>query len=134
MLEYEIPKEWLEVVAKINEIGQLLRDDAISKNFNSAAEYRRCLNVLTGCYMFIAPEFKRWRAIKENNETAKFCQLKNESQVKFTAASGDKEASNFVGKERYLRDYLEGWLMAAESGIYTIKKHLDVDTKEERLS
>jgi|GEM_PF-6825589 len=134
MEEYSIPDQWLEVTKQIDNIGGILRSDAISKNFNPTAEYRRLLNVLTGSYMYLVPLFKQYRAVKENNEVAKYVQLKNEQTVKFVSAAAEREASSFVGKERYLRDFLEGWMLAAESGIYTCKKHIDSDTKEERLA
>jgi len=135
MLEYEIDPQYLKAAEAIGAVGQLLRDDAISKNFSPKAEYARQLNILTGWYMFVVVEFKKWRSIKENNEVAKFCQLKNEiGSTKFTAASGQIEASNFVCKERYYRDFLEGILMSAEQGIYTLKKHLGEDKNEEKFS
>jgi len=135
MIEYEIDPQYLEAAKAIGDVGQLLRDDAISKNFSPKAEYARQLNILTGWYMFVVVEYKKWRSIKENNEVGKFCQLKNEvGSAKFTAASGQVEASNFVCKERYLRDFLEGILMSAEQGIYTLKKHLGDDKNEEKFS
>ena len=133
MLEYEIPSQWTEVFNMVDGIGNLLRTDAISKNFNPPAEYRRQLNIATGCYMYLVVEYKKYRAIKENNEVSKYVSIKNEQTVKFVSASTEREASAFVAKERYYRDLIEGWMLASESAIYTIKKHLDVDTKEERL-
>jgi hypothetical protein len=86
--------------------------------------------------MFLVTQFKQWRAIKENNYVAKFCDLKNNTPLteKFTAASGEKEASKFVADARYKRDWLEGWLLACEQGIYSIKKHLDSASKERDIN
>jgi hypothetical protein len=134
MEQYELDPQYLDAAKKISEVGQLLRDDAISKNFSPKAEYAKQLNILTGWYMFIVVEFKKWRSIKENNETAKYCQLKQENITKFVSIAAEKEASNFVGKERYFRDFLEGLLLAAEQGIYTLKKHLGEDKQEEKFS
>jgi len=134
MIEYEIDKAWQEVFNNVNEIGKTLRSDAISKNFNPPAEYRRLLNIATGNYMFLVVEYKRWRAIKENNQVNKYVGLKNDTTTKFVSAAADREASLFVAKERYSRDLLEGWMLAAESAIFTIKKHLYVDTREEKVS
>jgi len=133
---FEIPDDWQQVAGQVDSIGKQLREDAISKTFSPEAEYKRCLDVLTGCYMFLVTQFKQWRAIKENNYVAKFCDLKNNTGLteKFTAASGEKEASNFVRRERYYRDWLEGWLLAAEQGIYTVKKHLDSENKERDIN
>ena len=131
---YELDKEVQEVIKKVDEIGKALRDETIAKSFAPKAEYARQLNIATGCYMYLVPEFKRWRALKENNEVAKFCQLKSENTTKFTAAAAQPEASMFVSKERYIRDILEGWMLAAEQAIYTLKKHLESDTKENNLS
>jgi len=135
MIEYETPKEWEEVVKYVRDIGKALREDAVSKNFSPEVEYRRLLNIATGSYMYLVTEYKKWRSIKENNEVAKFCALKNEiGSTKFTAASGQIEASNFVCKERYYRDYLEGWMLASEQAIYTLKKHLGSDEREHNVS
>lgn len=136
MESYAIEEKYIEAGKAISDVGQLLREDAISKNFSPKAEYARQLNILTGWYMFVVVEFKKWRAIKENNETAKYCQLKMQAGVaneKFISVAGEKEASNLVAKERYVRDVLEGMLLAAEQGIYTIKKHLGEDNKEEKF-
>lgn len=135
-MEYEISQAYKEAGDAIQAVGQLLRDDAISKNFSPKAEYARQLNILTGWYMFVVVEFKKYRSIKENNEVAKYCQLKMQagtSGEKFVSATGEKEASNFVSQERYIRDVLEGMLLAAEQGIYTIKKHLGEEVKEEKF-
>jgi hypothetical protein len=134
MEQYELGPDVNEVIKKVDEIGKALRDETITKSFAPKAEYARLLNIATGCYMFLAPEFKKWRALKENNEVAKFCQLKSENTTKFTAAAAQPEASQFVSKERYIRDVIEGWMLAAEQAIYTLKKHLESDTKEENLS
>jgi len=137
----QIPKEWEEVTAQVSKIGEELRNDAYSAKFAPEAEYKKSLNVLTGCYMYLIVQFKRYRAIKENNEVAKFCELKNAAEdplvaktLKFTSAAAEKEASASVSEERYLRDYLEGWTCACEQGIYTIKKHLEADRKEGDIS
>lgn len=134
MIEYEIPVQWQEVFSNVDEIGKVLRTDAISKNFNPSSEYRKLLNIATGNYMYLVVEYKRWRAIKENNEVNKYVMLKSEQTAKFVSAATEREASAFVSKERFYRDLLEGWMLAAESAIYTIKKHLGIDTKEEKLS
>jgi len=134
MEQYDLDPQVKEVIDKIEEIGKALRTDAISKSFSPRAEYLKMLDIATGCYMFLAPEYKRYRAIKENNEVAKYVTLKNEQITKFVSASAEREASTFVSKERYIRDVLEGWLMAAEQAIYTLKKHLGDDKKEESLS
>lgn len=133
-LDYEIPKEWTDVFKMINNIGKSLREDAVSKSFSPKAEYSKMLNILTGCYMYLVPLYKQYRAIKENNAVAKYCEIKNETTTKFISAAAEKEASNFVCKERFYRDLLESWMLASEQGIYTLKKHLDSDTKEEDLS
>ena len=135
-MEYEISSEWKEVALQVSEIGNILRTDAISKSFSPEGEYKKHLNVLTGCYMYLVVEFKKWRALKENNEVAQFCMLKNATVEggKFVVASGEKEASNAIAKERYFRDWLEGYVMSCEQGIYTLKKHLESDKKEQGFS
>ncbi len=134
MEEYKLDAQVEEVANTVADIGKMLRTDAISKSFAPEAEYKKQLNILTGCYMFLIVEFKKWRAIKENNEVAKYCQLKTDQTAKFVSAQAEREASNFVCKERYVRDVLEAIVLAAEQGIYTIKKHLESDTKEKNLS
>ena len=132
MLEYEINPQWQEVFNSVEEIGKVLRTDAITKNFNPRAEYGRLLIIATGCYVYLVTEFKRWSAIKTNNEVDKFCSLKECGGPKFTAASANPEASLFVAKERYYRDLLEGYMLACESIINTLKKFIDSDKQEEK--
>jgi len=136
MESYEIPQEWKEVIKKVDEIGTSLREDAVSKNFNPRGEYERMLRIATGCYMYLVTEYKKLRSIKENNEVAKYCQLKMDTSLtgKFVSAAAEKESSNFVCKERYLRDFIEGWLLASEQAIYTLKKFVESDKQEEKFS
>jgi hypothetical protein len=134
MLEYEIQKDWMDVINKVDEIGKVLREDAVSKSFNPRGEYERMLRILSGCYAYLVTEFKKWRAIKENNEVAKYCQLKSEQTVKFVSAQAEREASLFVAKERYNRDLLEGWVLGCEQMIHTLKKFIETDKQEEKFS
>lgn len=133
-VKYEVEKEWTDVFKKIDEIGETLRNDAIKENFNPQANYKKWLNILTGCYIYLVPKFKKWRALKENNSCRKYLEIKQNAVGKFVSAPADREASGFVHKERYFRDLLEGWMLAAEQGIYTLKKHLRQDEKEEQIT
>lgn len=133
-MEYEISAQWQEVFNSVDEIGKTLRTDAITKNFNPRAEYGRLLTIACGCYVYLVTEYKRWRAIKENNEVNKYVMLKNEPTAKFVSAATEREASAFVAKERYYRDLLEGYTLACESIINTLKKFIDSDKKEEKYT
>jgi len=136
MLEYEINAQWQEVFNSVDEIGKILRTDAITKNFNPRAEYGRLLTIACGCYVYLVTEYKRWRAIKENNEVNKYVMLKNDPTLtaKFVSATADRESSAFVSKERYYRDILEGYTLACEAIINTLKKFIDSDKKEEKYT
>ncbi len=76
MIQYEIDPKWQEVFDDVQKIGNVLRTDAITKNFNPEAEYKRLLTIATGCFVYLVTEFKRWSAVKTNNEAEKFCSLK----------------------------------------------------------
>ena len=130
-VEYKISQELNEVTDMVDKIGAALRSDSVSKSFSPRAEYKRMLSVLSGCYIYLITEFKKWRAIKANNEVAKYCLIKSETTTKFVNATTEKEASNFVRKERYFRDLLEGYTKGCAEMIYTLKKFIEADKDEE---
>lgn len=132
----KIPKEWLECSKIIENIGDELRREIKDMKPRTLDQYRYWLDRLTGSYMTLTPIFKKYRAKKENNEVAKYVAIRTHwpKGEKFVSAAADKEASSFVAKERYIRDWLEGWILAAEQGIRTIKRHLNLYEKEKGIS
>ena len=127
----EIPKKWLEVTKQIELIGDDLRKVIKEEGGRTIDQYRNWLDILTGCYMYLEPLFAKYSALKRNNEDAKYMDIKNNwGEGKFVSAVADRKASDSVAKYRYVRDWLEGWVKAAESGIYTCRRHLSEQTKE----
>jgi len=131
----EIPKKWLEVTQQIELIGDELRKVIKDERGRTVEQYRTWLDILTGCYMYLEPLFSKYSALKRNNEDAKYVEIKNTwGDGKFVSAVADREASDSVSKYRYVRDWLEGWVKAAESGIYTCRRHLSEGSKESNIT
>lgn len=136
----EMPVEWLEVTTKIEKIGEELRSVVKDEKERTFQQYAEWLDILTGCYMYLKPLFNKYSAAKRNNEDAKYMDIKNNwksdpdnPKDKFVSATADREASVAVAKLRYIRDWVEGWVLAAECGIFTLRKHLSENNKEVRL-
>lgn len=128
-MDYQIKQEWLTIANKIDEVRKQILDDITTNDYN------KWLDILTACYMYLTPHFKEYEAVKNNNEAAKFMEIKNafkpsESEKKFTAANAKEESQAFTADDRYKRNWLEGWVLAAEQGIRTCKAHLRLDNTE----
>lgn len=132
----KIPKEWLEAANIIDEIGKELRREIKDMRPRTRDQYEYWLDRLTGSYMYLMPLFKKYRAIKENNEAAKYVVIRDKTPegTKFVSAAADKEASLSVKRERYIRDWLEGWILSSVQGIMTIKRHLNRYAEEKHIS
>lgn len=135
-MESKMPKEWRDVVNQLDSISKSLRKEIKSGKSQPVEEYTRMLNIATGCYMFLVPKFKKYRALKANNQAAKYCQIKDEwpSDEKFVSRMAEIEAEKSIAKVRAVRDFLEGWMLAAESAIYTLRKHLSLYSEEKKIS
>ena len=113
---------------KVNKIGAELRE-GVSRDLSY---YEKTLDVLSGCYTYIYPIYKKLEAQKKNTEVAHYVLLKNnaeEKEEKFVSASADREASYFVKELRLARNIFEGYAVAAEVNINTCKKHLSTDVE-----
>ena len=128
-------KELQEVVSIVEEIGKELRGSWKTNREFTKEEYAKWLNALQGCYMYLKPLYTKFSAIKRNNEDAKYVSLLNDhKEGKFVSAVAERVASDSVGKYRYIRDYLEGWVSGVESIIYTLRNHLRENVKDVQVT
>lgn len=131
--EVKMPDEWLEVRSLIMSIGKKLRNDATMQKERALNDYREMLNKMTGAYIYFIPQFKKYRAAKSNNETAKYVNIMLEHSStgkKFVSKAAEIESSESVANLRLIRDWLDGQVLAAEQGIRTIKKQMDIYVQE----
>ena len=121
-------KDSKPIFNKVDKISEELRE-GVSRD---GGYYETTLDVLTGCYSYLYPVFKKLEAQKRNAEVGHYMILKNkaaENDEKFTSAPADREASYEVRDLRLARNIFEGHSVATETCINTCKKHLSKDAE-----
>lgn len=133
VLVEKLLKEAKPVFEKIDSIGMQMRDtDDLDKQF-----YYDSLRILTGCYTYLSPRFKKLRAVKINQEVGMYVKLKlkaNQEGVKFYDAQGKQEASQLVKDLRLGRDIFEGYLLAALESVRTCKYYINGYNEEKEAT
>jgi hypothetical protein len=122
-----------EVFNQVAKIGDEFRTLAVKQAFSSTDWYSDHLNVLTGAYMYLSARHSAVKTLRVNNEVNKYIQLKTECETtggKFVSASAEREARDAVSDFALAEHILESYLMAAEQGILTSKKQLDIAQSE----
>ena len=128
----EIVNKVKPLFSQIQEIMDQLVEDPDIQNMS---RYYRYLDILTGAYGSLNVEFKRLRAMKENEQAKYFNQLKLSADYdnkKFVAQTATGEASLYVGPLRMARDIIEGYVQAASVGIGTCKARIYDYQREKR--
>jgi len=113
-----------EVFKQVDKVGEALRNNKMSKNIEF---YSDNLDILTGCYSYIAPRYYRLAAEHTNGKLAKYMELKVEAvkeEVKFVNAPAEKEAEASVKENRVVRNLFEGYMKSSENAINTCKMQI----------
>lgn len=124
-----------EVFKQVAGIGDEFRTLAVKQAFSSTEWYSERLNVLTGAYMYLSARHSAVKTLRVNNEVNKYIQIKTECETaggKFVSASAEREARDAVSDFALAEHILESYLMAAEQGILTSKKQLDITQAEKQ--
>lgn len=109
----------------IDEIIQLYQNDALS----TFDELIKTKTKLSGIIASLEPIYSKGLSLKKQKEYRRFVELK-ESGEKFSAASAEKEAKDFVKNYRDVRDIVRGYLNSANAVYYDIRDTLDRKSKE----
>ena len=119
-----------EVFASVGAIAKELRELAMrNTSFRVVDWYIEKLNVLTGDFMYLACRYGESKAARDNNEVSKYIMMKMDSDTsgdKFVSAVGERAARNSVNDLVEVEKVLESYKDAAEQGILTCKKIMDV--------
>lgn len=110
--------------AEIDRIGEELFKGTTDRKLDY---YYNILDILSGCYTYLAPRTKGLEADKKNEEMDKYMSLKMgaaENDIKFVSASADREASLEVKTLRKVRNVFQGYLEATALMVNTAKKHI----------
>ena len=111
------------IFSKIDKIGKELFEGTDRK----LDYYYNILDVLSGCYTYLAPNTKRLESDKKNDELDKYMNLKMEAannETKFVSAPAEREASLTVKHLRKARNVFQGYLEATAMNINTAKRHI----------
>lgn len=123
-----------EVFNDVTEIWDNLRQSVLGKNtFKPMDTLSDWLSRLTGDYMYLTTRYTEVSVTRRNNEVAKYITLKKDAQVageKFVSAVAEREARNEIAEFAEAEHVFESYKDAAQQGILTIKKLIDVQTLE----
>lgn len=119
-----------EVFKQVSNVADELRTN-VTKNttFKPLDWYSERLNVLTGAFMYISTRFSELHAARRNNETSAYIKARNDASVaggKFVSAIGEREAHHAVADFYEAEKIIEGYRDAANQGILTLKKNMEV--------
>ena len=119
-----------EVFANVGDIAKELRELAMrNTSFRVIDWYIEKLNVLTGDFMYLSTRYGESKAARDNNEVSAYIKAKMDSDAagdKFVSAVGERSARNSVNDFVEAEKVLESYKDAAEQGILTCKKIMDV--------
>ena len=125
-----ITDEDKQVFEQVGKIAAELRSLAMNQGtFSLVTWYIERLNVLTGDFMYLSTRYSSTKAARDNNEVSKYISLKIESDTsgdKFVSAVGERAARNSVNDLVETEKVLESYKDAAEQGILTCKKIMDI--------
>jgi len=123
-----------EVFDKVDSIAKDLRSNALrSSTFKPINALSDWLNELTGCFMYLTTGFNRAKVGRDNNEVNSYIKSKTDTLAtgdKFVSAVAEREARQSVNDFVELEKVFEGYRDAAEQGILTIKKLMEVQLLE----
>jgi len=123
-----------EVFDQVAKIGTDLRSGAMkASTFKPIAWYQEQMNTLTGDFMFLSAELGRLKAARDSNEISAYMISKNDADTageKFTSALGERIAKFAVKDLDSAVRVVESYLEAAEQGILTCKKDIEIEMLE----
>lgn len=129
-----INKEDEEVFAMIDEGAKFLRTVAFkTTSFIPLESLTEQLSKMTGCFMYVTTGYNRKHVARENNEINKYMECKRDASVageKFVSAVAEREARNSVQDFATAEEVLEGYKLAAEQAINTLKRLIEVYSLE----
>ena len=125
-----ISKEDKEVFESVGAIAKQMRELAMrNTTFRPIDWYVEKLNVLTGAFMYLSCRYGESKAARDNNEVSAYIKQKMDSEVtgdKFVSAVGERVARHSVCDFVEVEKVVESYKDAAEQGILTCKKIMDV--------
>jgi len=125
-----------EVFAQVGEIWENLRGAVLTKStFKPLDTLSEWLQVLTGDYMYLAPRLGEVSVARSNKEVAVYMRLKANAladEVKFVSAPAEKEARSEVSELKEAERIFESYQNAAEQGILTLKKLIEVQLQDQQ--
>ena len=123
-----------EVFGKVDKIASDLRSNVLkSTTFKPLETLSEWLSELTGSFMYLTNQYNRAKVARENNEINKYIESKMNSLSsgeKFSVSAGEKEARSAVNDFYEAEKVFEGYRDAADQGILTIKKLMEVQLLE----
>lgn len=122
-----------EVFKVVADIGVDLRSSVSKGSFSRLEWYRERLDRLTGAYMFLSDKYRRTKVARVNNEVSFYMQIKNTCEGKFTSAPAEREARSQVSDWAEAEHIFEGYLEAANQGILTLKKSLEIEVIDKEV-
>lgn len=118
----------------VNDIAKSLRENALkTTSFRPIDTLSEWLTRLTGLFMYLTTEFIRLHVARENNEIGSY--IKNKMDVlaageKFVSAVAERESRNSVSEFVEAEKIVESYKDAAEQGILTLKKLIEIQMLE----
>lgn len=122
-----------EVFKIVGDIGEDLRGSVDKGSFSRLEWYRERLDRLTGAYMYLSDKYRRTKVARVNNEVCFYMQIKDSCEGKFTSAPAEREARSNVSDWAEAEHIFEGYLEAANQGILTLKKSLEIEVIDKEV-
>ena len=123
-----------EVFKLVSDIGEDLRTSVRDGAFSRLEWYRDRLDRLTGAYMYLSDKYRRTKVARANNEAAEYVDIRATwSEGKFVSAVAERQARSTIASWAEAEHVFEGYLEAANQGILTLKKSLEIEVIDKQV-
>ncbi|TDI96943.1 MAG: hypothetical protein E2O29_01540 [Deltaproteobacteria bacterium] len=123
-----------EVFKLVSDIGEDLRTSVRDGAFSRLEWYRDRLDRLTGAYMYLSDKYRRTKVARANNEVAEYVGIRSTwNEGKFVSAVAERQARNAIASWAEAEHVFEGYLEAANQGILTLKKSLEIEVIDKQI-
>jgi hypothetical protein len=106
----------------------------IAGTITTSEEMRKAKSQLVGIFSYLQPIYSKALSLKKQEEYRYFSRTKNDSdkneKIKFSAATTELLAKDYVKIYRDIRDVLCGYLKSAEALIYDFKDGIEQNRNE----